>query len=510
MKKYMIALYIRLSLEDAKTDSMSISSQRSILREYASELPEYANAELMEFVDNGYSGANFERPAVQELLDLVRANRIDCIMVKDFSRFGRNSLETGYFIERVFPLFHTRFISVNDDFDTQKLKGDTGGMEVAFKYLISEYYSRDMSVKTKTAKYLKFQRGEYQSKICPYGYRKGENGRMVPDPETSEVVQKIFEYAVNGMNAADIARELSRQQIPTPGEHKVRKGIKTHDVSRTHGMWCNSTVLRILADERYMGTYVIGKREVTEIGGHKMRSKAESDWIKIPNHHIPLVNEEIFSKANASIQRFKIPNRKKHNYLLRGKVICGCCKHALHLANGTSYRCRFSSTIPSLDCYNIHIREKELNQLVYELLCKQFQVAFGVDSLADLRKVDTVALRQADFDRQIFELQEEKRKLYESLVSGGIPLPKYKEQKEQISERLLEVQNTKAVVMARLEAEQEERQHQRQQMDISRMLTESDGLTSELVDLLIDKIYVYPDKRVDVEFKIRDSLAAHK
>ena len=124
-------------------------------------------------------------------------------------------------------------------------------------------------------------------------------------------------------------------------------------------------------------------------------------------------------------------------------------------------------------------------------------------------KVDTVALRQADFDRQIFELQEEKRKLYEALVSGGILLPEYKEQKEQISERLLEVQNTKAVVMARLEAEQEERQHQRQKMDISRMLTESDGLTSELVDLLIDKIYVYPDKRVDIAFKIRDSFTTH-
>ena len=106
MKKYMIALYIRLSLEDAKTDSMSISSQRSILREYASELPEYANAELMEFVDNGYSGANFERPAVQELLDLVRANRIDCIMVKDFSRFGRNYIETGNFVEKIFPFLH--------------------------------------------------------------------------------------------------------------------------------------------------------------------------------------------------------------------------------------------------------------------------------------------------------------------------------------------------------------------------------------------------------------------
>ena len=111
--------------------------------------------------------------------------------------------------------------------------------------------------------------------------------------------------------------------------------------------------------------------------------------------------------------------------------------------------------------------------------------------------------------RQIFELQEDKRKLYEALVSGRIPLLEYKDQKEQISEKLLEVQNTKAVVMARLEAEQEERQHQRQQMDISRMLTESDGLTSELVDLLIDKIYVYPDKRVDIAFKIRDSFTTH-
>ena len=342
MKKYVIALYIRLSLEDFKTDSLSISSQRMILQEHAAGLEEYGNAELMEFVDNGYSGANFERPAVQELLDLVRANRIDCIMVKDFSRFGRNSLETGYFIERVFPIFHTRFISVSDDFDTKKLKGDTGGMEVAFKYLISEYYSRDMSVKTKTAKYMKMRRGEYQSKICPYGYCKGDNNRMVPDPETSCVIQMIFEYAASGMNSAQIARELHSQAIPTPGEYKALKGQKYHDVSRTNGVWSNSTILRLLADERYIGTYVIGKKTVTEIGGNRMRTKDESEWIKIPNHHTPLVSKELFEKANASIKRFKIPKRKQHSYPLRGKVFCGSCKHAMHRSNETIYRCRFS------------------------------------------------------------------------------------------------------------------------------------------------------------------------
>lgn len=172
MQKYVIALYIRLSIEDYKYDSLSIENQSLVLHEYAASMPEALNAEIMEFIDNGYSGTNFERPQVQKLIELVRANQIDCIIVKDFSRFGRNSIETGYFIERVFPLFHTRFISISDDFDSSKFKGDTGGMDVAFKYLISEYYSRDMSIKTKSAKYAKMQRGEYQSKICPYGYRK--------------------------------------------------------------------------------------------------------------------------------------------------------------------------------------------------------------------------------------------------------------------------------------------------------------------------------------------------
>ena len=161
MQKYVIALYIRLSLEDYKYDSMSIENQHLALNEFVSSMPESANAEVLEFIDNGYSGTNFERPKVQELIEMVRANKIDCIIVKDFSRFGRNSIETGYFIERVFPLFHTRFISINDDFDSDQHKGDTGGMDVAFKYLISEYYSRDMSIKTKSAKYAKMQRGEW-------------------------------------------------------------------------------------------------------------------------------------------------------------------------------------------------------------------------------------------------------------------------------------------------------------------------------------------------------------
>ena len=131
-----IALYIRLSLEDEKYDSLSVENQQKILREKAMSLPEFAACEIEEFIDNGHTGTNFERPAVQRLLDMVRSGEVCCILVKDFSRFGRNSIETGYFIQKVFPLYHVRFISVSDSFDSAEHKGDTGGMDIAFKYLI--------------------------------------------------------------------------------------------------------------------------------------------------------------------------------------------------------------------------------------------------------------------------------------------------------------------------------------------------------------------------------------
>ena len=175
------ALYCRLSRDDElQGDSNSILNQKAILEKYAAE---NGFGNTMFFVDDGYSGTNFERPEVQRLIELVRSNRVDCIIVKDFSRFGRNSIETGYFIERVFPLFHTRFIAIGDGFDTDEHRGDTGGLEVAFKYLINEQYSRDMSIKCKSAKYAKMRRGEYQSKECIFGYRKGADGK----PETARV-----------------------------------------------------------------------------------------------------------------------------------------------------------------------------------------------------------------------------------------------------------------------------------------------------------------------------------
>ena len=253
---YVIALYIRLSIEDIKVESMSIDNQKIALHKYADTMEGIRNAEVVEFIDNGYSGTNFERPAVQELIDAVRAGKVNCIIVKDFSRFGRNSIEVGYFMERVFPLYGIRFISINDAYDSADYQGDTGGISVAFKYLAAEFYSRDLSVKSTTAKMVKMKRGEYQSKICLYGYRKSADGRMEPDEETAPNVRLIFELAAQGYSAPQIGKVLVERGIPTPGERKAARGIAYHDVSRSAGLWQTSTITRLLDDERYAGMVV--------------------------------------------------------------------------------------------------------------------------------------------------------------------------------------------------------------------------------------------------------------
>lgn len=507
MQGYVIALYIRLSVEDYKYDSLSIENQRLMLHEYVLSLPEAEGAEVLEFVDNGYSGANFERPQVQALIEQVRENKIDCIIVKDFSRFGRNSIETGYFIERVFPLFHTRFISVGDSFDSDRLHGDTGGLDVAFKYLINEWYSRDMSIKTKSAKYAKMQRGEYQSKICPYGYLKGASGRLEPDPEAAAVVRQIFQLAAGGMSAAAIIRELYRQNIPTPGEYKAARGNTSHDISRTRGVWCTSTVLHILEDERYIGTYVIGKRSVIEVGGNRSRIKDRDKWYIIPDHHQPIVDGETFRQAQEAVRRNPGLKKKVRTYPLRGKVFCGCCGHALARTSGgpTKYYCRYAEVSEDLSCHGLRVDAGELERAVLDTLQKQMDVIAepGKDAAACLSALQT---RQAEYQAQAEVLQDGKRRLYERFLLGELDLDAYKAEKAGLDARLIRLENAYAALKAQLKREQEREARQAVRQTAEKELSEVERLTRTLDELLVEKVLVFPDKRVEIRYKTTFTL----
>jgi len=483
--------------------TMSIPNQRLILREKAMSLPEWENAEVMEFVDNGHSGMNFERPAVQELLEMVQAGKVDCIIVKDLSRFGRNSIETGYFIERVFPLYHTRFISVSDHFDTADYKGDTGGIDVAFKHLISECYSRDMSMKTKSAKYAKMRRGEYQSAICPYGYQKSADGRMEPDKEAAEIVSQMFLWAADGNTVAEIVRRLYAQRVPTPAEYRAAKGKPIHDTSRSNGVWSSSAVIHILTDERYAGTYVIGKRAVKEIGGTRSRLKDESEWIKIPDHHPAIVSMELYEQANAVRRQFKQPNKQRRDYLLRGKVFCGYCDHAMSRKGKTTwFYCRHAEVSDNLPCHGLQVREKELEQAIFESIKAHMLPVLGLDICKDDLTLQSV--QQAEQEKKLRALQDSKRKLYERYALGEIDLDSYKAEKEKYDIALVGEKNTHAMITARAKRAQGDYEANLKHQDLAKEIGSSTTLTKSLVDTLINKIYIFKDERIEIDYAVRD------
>ena len=227
MKKC-IGIYLRLSLEDvdkrtnkAKDESNSIAAQRQLIQRHIEQNPYLCNLPQMEFCDDGFSGTNFERPDFQRMIDLIRAGEIHIVIVKDLSRFGRDYLEVGDYLEHIFPFLGVRMISINDHYDSEKYQGNTAGMDIAFRNLIYDYYSKDLSKKVKSAMRTKQRNGGYIT-CCTYGYKVSPKNKhqMVIDPETAPIVRKIFTDVIGGKSTSQVARELNAEGIPTPQQYK--------------------------------------------------------------------------------------------------------------------------------------------------------------------------------------------------------------------------------------------------------------------------------------------------
>lgn len=504
MDKYIIALYLRLSLDDSKTQSVSIETQRKILQAFVDSL-EIPNAEIIEFVDNGYSGTNFERPKVQELLDLVRSFKINCIIVKDFSRFGRNSIEVGYFTQQVFPLFNVRFISVSDNFDSDNYKGDTGGLAVAFKYLVNECYSRDLSRKTKTAKYSKMRRGEYNSGTYCYGYIRGEDGGMEIDSYAADIVRMIFNLSAEGKTSTDISKMLFDKGIPTPAQHKAKRGIKTHDISRCC-YWSQSTILRMLANEQYTGMFVMCKARVADVGSRKILRNDESKWIKIPNHHPAIISQELYDKVQAKRLTFKQPNYKTHIYPLKHKVFCGCCQHSMSRRNKKPrYVCETTRyhTKPH-PCFDTEITEEILHNMLFQIISKQAQLILNIDDVSNLDKLQLQTEHTIEMQNRIEELKSKKQRLYEQLLMREIELPEYQSEKEKYNEMLKAIQPLYDKSLKATERMKIDAKTRAETVQLAKDIAKENTLTQTLSDMLIDKVLIYPDKRLEVSWKVQD------
>jgi hypothetical protein len=378
-------------------------------------------------------------------------------------------------------------------------------MEVAFKFLMHEYYSQDLSRKTKSAKYTKMKRGEYISEKCAYGYRKGADGRLEIDEDAAVVVRIVFDLARTMKSTTVIVKTLHEKGIIPPGEYRRAQGKNYHDISRSIGIWQNSTILRMLANEQYTGTYIMGKWAVTEVGGSRVRMKPESEWFKIPDHHPAIISRELYEQVNSRIRHFQ-SNRKPHEYPLKAKVFCGCCHHAMRLIprKVQAFVCKYTLVDENAECRYLEIGELELDNLLFEIISKKAQIILNTGRLGDGAGLSVKAEQQAGYEQKMGKLNNDKRGLYECFVLGELNAEDFKVAKAGIDAELSQLKRALDAVKAETTVMSVAITSGDELRNLADAALRSDRLTRPLVELLIEKVYVFPCNRVEIVWKATD------
>ena len=300
-------------------ESESVENQRTILRDYA----KVHNFNVVkEYVDDGYSGTNFDRPAFKEMMDDLKNGVIDTIIVKDLSRFGRDHIQTGYFIETFFPLNRIRFISIMEKLDS--LTQDDYNDNVTFVMACNDYFSRQNSIRVRASLDLKKRQGKFVGGQSPFGYIKDpkDKNHLIPDPDTAHIVKKIFEMAGNGFTTTDIKNYLNSKKYVTPSQSKNRKGHKTSE-------WTTESIIKVLKNRTYIGDMIQSKSEKVSYKSEKKIVNPKSKWIIVENTHEPLVDRDIFNSVqNLNKVALKTLNGRKRE-LLENLVYCFECSNQI-------------------------------------------------------------------------------------------------------------------------------------------------------------------------------------
>ena len=451
MELYKAIKYIRLSYTDDKTvESDSVANQRRLIDDFVEKHPEIEV--VAEKIDDGYSGVLFDRPAFQEMMDMIKRGEANCVIVKDLSRLGREYIETGRYMRRVFPAYGVRFIAINDNVDTVNDAADD--LTVSVKNIMNEAYCRDISVKTRSALEAKRRSGDFVGAFPVYGYFKtGEKHKSLEvDPYAADVVRDIFRKRLDGFSALHIAEELNRLGVLSPLAYKRNNGLphaKGGYTDRKDCKWSATSVIRILQDETYTGTLVQGRESTPHFKIKVRQAKPSSEWLRVENAHEAIVSCHDFDL----VQRLKnIDTRTSPKsdaaYIFSGVLICGCCGGKMTRKTvrykGEEYFYYYCRTGKKNGCdAGTMIKEADLIHCVQESLRGQIE---NVASLEDvLTSFSQERINQAliheyqehieQCSRQLEEINQYKMGLYENLVNGCLSKEDYLTYKKQYTEK---------------------------------------------------------------------------
>lgn len=525
-KIYHAAIYVRLSKEDgdvagaSKAESNSISNQKELIRDFLKDKEDIVV--VSERVDDGYSGSSFERPGFQQMLEDIRRGAVDCVIVKDLSRFGREYIDTGRYIERLFPALGVRFIAVNDHYDS--LRGDGQGDEilVPFKNLINDAYCRDISVKIRSHLEVKRRNGEFIGAFAPYGYQKdGEDRhRLVVDAYAAGVVRDIFRMKLHGMSQDAIAGKLNRDGILSPMEYKNSRGINFRTAFRVKAAsgWSPVAVRRILENEVYIGNLVQERQSTPNHKVKKSIRKDKGDWVRVEKNHEPVVSERDFAVVQKllGMDTRTAPDREGV-YLLSGIAVCGDCGapmvRKVSSVNGKRY-CYYicSGHKAGGSCGPHRIPVQALEDAVFVLLKRH------IGCILDLERVLEYAGAVPFRDLDVRKLEERREKLlgeaercrelrmmlYEDMKDGVITKEDYVELHAAYEARGKEAQEAAGKAEREIRAVLEGDEDKYRWISYFKEYRDIGELTRNVVVALISEVRVYDRENIEVVFDFAD------
>lgn len=508
------ALYCRLSKDDdmAQGDSESIKTQKAMLTQYAKE---HGFMVVEIYVDDGWSGLNFDRPDFNRMLDDIEAGKIDVVITKDLSRLGRDHLKVGHFTEIYFPMKNVRYIAVNDCVDTANRNNDIA----ALKNVMNEFYSRDNSRKIRSSIRARAKAGLYRCSYAPFGYRKApdNHNRLIIDEETSPIVKRIFELAGAGMGAHKIAKQFREEQVAAPSWWQHTRGEKDYSERFSNPEnkyeWSHTVIRNIIKNPVYLGHTVMCKKEIIFKVG-KYRDIPEEEQIRVDNTHEPLVTQEDFDNANAKILSRRRDTTDNFVSPFSGLVKCGTCGKALglrywgkdrnHVYVCTTYAHNTKSCtdhrIYYEDLYNAVLADIQYHaQIAYEDREKAVTLAVRMNEKADGSRVKSNETKLKQARKRYDEVTRLFDRLYEDSLSGRISndnfsrlIDKYQTEQEQLLGQIQAIENA-------LQEVRDNQQNAVKWADLMAQYVGTQELTAENLNLLIERIEVFDRTETDGE-----------
>lgn len=527
IKIYKAAIYVRLSKEDgdvsdaSKAESNSISNQKELIKDFLKDKQDIVI--VSERVDDGYSGVNFERPAFQLMLEDIKQGKVDCVVVKDLSRFGRNYIESGRYIEKIFPMLGVRFIAINDNYDSLTGKSQTDEIVIPFKNLINDAYCRDISIKIRSHLDVKRRKGEFIGSFTIYGYAKDEHdhNKIVIDEYAAGVVRDIYQWKISGMSQQRIADKLNDMGVLSPAEYKKSCGIKysANLQTKKQAIWSAVAITRILTNESYTGTLIQGKVTTPNYKVNKTVIKDEEEWVVIPNAFEAIITKEQFDMVQEILKKdTRVAPDKKSVYLFSGIAVCGDCGRQMSRKVSTVSGKKYVYYMCSANkkegvCSSHRIREDELEKAVVTYLNSYIDELENIQHFLEF--IDKLPYQEVNVKRlnmRIVQLEEDAQKyeklkvsVYEDLKDELISKEEYISMKQEFEKRRRAALDSIAQIKIEIEtlASRNGKHHEWIESFLANKGIEK--LERNVVVELIDYIKIYEDKRIEIVFRYADN-----